>query len=50
MAIMEVYIGPEIVRSYKRLSYTVWHALAEFIDNSIQSHRSGRGCVWSRRY
>ena len=42
MAIMEVYIGPEIVRSYKRLSYTVWHALAEFIDNSIQSHRSGR--------
>ena len=39
---MEVYIGPEIVRSYKRLSYTVWHALAEFIDNSIQSYRAGR--------
>ena len=39
---MEVYIGPEIVRSYKRLSYTVWHALAEFIDNSIQSYRASR--------
>ncbi len=39
---MEVYIGPEIVRSYKRLSYTAWHALSEFIDNSIQSYRTGR--------
>ena len=34
---MEVHIGPEIIRSYKRLSYTAWHALAEFVDNSIQS-------------
>ena len=37
---MEVKIGPEIIRSYKRLSYTTWHALAEFIDNSIQSYRN----------
>ena len=35
---MDVYIGPEIIKSYKRLSYTAWHALAEFVDNSIQSH------------
>ena len=35
---MEVSIGPEIIRSYKRLSYTAWHALAEFVDNSIQSY------------
>lgn len=35
---MKVHIGPEIIRSYKRLSYTAWHALAEFIDNAIQSY------------
>ena len=34
---MEVVIGPEIIRSYKRLSYTPWYALAEFVDNSTQS-------------
>ena len=34
---MEVFIGPEIIRSYKRLSYTPWYALAEFVDNSTQS-------------
>ena len=39
---MEVQIGPEIVRSYKRLSYTFWHGLAEFVDNSIQSYRNSR--------
>ena len=39
---MQVQIGPEIVRSYKRLSYTLWHALAEFVDNSIQSYFNNR--------
>ena len=39
---MQVQIGPEIVRSYKRLSYTFWHGLAEFVDNSIQSYRNNR--------
>lgn len=39
---MEVHIGPEIIRSYKRLSYTAWYALAEFIDNSIQSYLNNR--------
>ena len=39
---MEVQIGPEIIRSYKRLSYAAWYALAEFIDNSIQSHSNNR--------
>ena len=34
---MEVIIGPEIIRSYKRLAYTPWYALAEFVDNSTQS-------------
>ena len=35
---MRVAIGPEIIRSYKRLSYTPWHAIAEFVDNSVQSY------------
>ena len=40
---MRVAIGPEIIRSYKRLSYTAWHAIAEFVDNSIQSYVNHRG-------
>ena len=39
---MQAHIGPEIVRSYKRLSYSAWHALAEFIDNSLQSYRANK--------
>ncbi|MDH7448430.1 ATP-binding protein [Aquimarina sp. 2201CG14-23] len=32
----------EIVSSYKRLSYKVWYALAEFIDNSTQAYRNNK--------
>lgn len=32
-----VAIGPQAIANYSRLSYTMWHALAEFIDNSTQS-------------
>jgi hypothetical protein len=35
---MEIKFGSEIIRSYKRLSYTPWYALAEFIDNSTESY------------
>jgi hypothetical protein len=35
---MDFVLGPEIVLSYKRLSYKAWYALAEFIDNSTQSY------------
>ncbi|MBI2429309.1 MAG: ATP-binding protein [Ignavibacteriales bacterium] len=35
---MEVTIGPEIFLSYKRLSYKIWYALAEFVDNSTQAY------------
>jgi hypothetical protein len=31
-------VGPDVIRSYKRLSYSPWHALAEFVDNSTQSY------------
>lgn len=33
----ELVIGPSSINAYSRLSYTMWHALAEFIDNSTQS-------------
>jgi Histidine kinase-, DNA gyrase B-, and HSP90-like ATPase len=33
----ELQIGPLALSAYSRLSYTMWHALAEFIDNSTQS-------------
>ena len=40
--LFEVRIGPETVRSYKRLAYESWWALAEFIDNSTQSYFQNR--------
>lgn len=35
---MRLELGPDILRSYKRLPYTAWHALAEFVDNATQSY------------
>lgn len=34
---INLVIGPEAINSYQRLSYTAWHAIAEFVDNSTQS-------------
>jgi len=30
-------IGPGAAKAYERLSYKMWFALAEFVDNSTQS-------------
>lgn len=35
---IELQIGLDSINSYKRLSYSAWHALAEFVDNSTQSY------------
>jgi len=35
---LEMKIGLDAINSYKRLAYTPWHALAEFVDNSTQSY------------
>lgn len=35
---VQLQLGPEQIRSYRRLAYTPWHALAEFVDNSTQSY------------
>lgn len=39
---MEAVLGPEVITSYKRLSYTPWFALAEFVDNSTQAFKDFR--------
>ena len=35
---LEIKIGLDAINSYRRLAYTPWHALAEFVDNSTQSY------------
>ena len=35
---IQFQLGLEVIQSYKRLSYTPWHAIAEFVDNSTQSY------------
>jgi hypothetical protein len=41
----ELSIGPQALSAYSRLSYTMWHALAEFIDNSTQSRLNYEGII-----
>ncbi|MBX5494812.1 MAG: ATP-binding protein [Bryobacteraceae bacterium] len=38
-------VGPEAIEAYSRLSYTMWYALAEFIDNSTQSRANYSGII-----
>lgn len=42
---MKATLETEIVRSYKRLSYTHWHALAEFVDNSTQAYLDNKSAL-----
>lgn len=42
---LSLQLGLETIESYKRLSYTPWHALAEFVDNSTQSYFNNRAVV-----
>lgn len=39
---MELQLGLDTLLSYKRLPYTAWHALAEFVDNSTQAYFNNR--------
>jgi hypothetical protein len=41
----ELRLGFEVIRSYKRLSYEPWSALAEFVDNSTQSYFNNRDAL-----
>jgi len=38
-------VGPSAVSAYSRLSYVMWHALAEFVDNSTQSKLNYDGII-----
>jgi hypothetical protein len=42
---MDFQLGPEIITSYKRLSYTAWYALAEFVDNSTQAYFNNKSVL-----
>lgn len=35
---IQLQLGLEVIQSYKRLSYTPWHAIAELVDNATQSY------------
>jgi Histidine kinase-, DNA gyrase B-, and HSP90-like ATPase len=35
---MELELGLDVIRSYKRMAYEPWTALGEFVDNSTQSY------------
>lgn len=39
---MKLTIGPSVMRSYRRLPYKAWYALAEFVDNSTQNYFNNR--------
>lgn len=42
---MEFRIGNEAIASYKRLDYSPWHAIAEFIDNSTQAYANNKSLL-----
>lgn len=42
---IELKIGFDIINSYRRLAYTPWHAIAEFVDNSTQSYFDNRAIL-----
>ncbi len=41
----ELSIGPKALDAYSRLSYSMWFAMAEFVDNSTQSRINYGGIV-----
>lgn len=38
-------VGPSTISAYSRLSYSMWYALAEFVDNSTQSRLNYEGII-----
>ena len=42
---MKLELGLDVLRSYKRLPYKAWHALAEFVDNSTQSYFNNKAAL-----
>lgn len=42
MSEITLKLGLDVLRSYRRLAYLPWYALAEFVDNSTQSYFNNR--------
>ena len=42
---MQLELGLQVIQSYKRLSYTPWHAIAELVDNATQSYFDNREVI-----
>ena len=45
---MKLIVGPDVILSYRRLAYSPWHALAEFVDNSTQSYFDNKSILDQR--
>lgn len=43
---IQLRVGLDVISSYKRLAYTAWHAIAEFVDNSTQSYFNNEDQLW----
>lgn len=43
---LQLRVGLDVISSYKRLAYTPWHAIAEFVDNSTQSYFNNETELW----
>ena len=39
---IQIELGLSVIQSYRRLSYTAWHAIAELVDNATQSYFNDR--------
>lgn len=42
---IQLELGTEAIRAYRRMSYQAWYALAEFVDNSTQSYFNNRAVL-----
>ena len=42
---IQLELGLPVIQSYKRLSYTPWHAIAELVDNATQSYFNNQGTL-----
>ena len=45
MSPIQLELGLQVIQSYKRLSYTPWHAIAELVDNATQSYFDNRDAL-----
>ncbi|WP_162141972.1 ATP-binding protein [Aureimonas ureilytica] len=45
MTELHLQVGLNAITQYRRLDYTPWHAIAEFVDNSTQSYLNSRDAL-----